>query len=374
MPSRSLHLKLAACVLVACVDASSGCAASRPRGEASDPAIPTVASIPVAPIEPQTAPTASVPPVESPAPAQPGTPAASAPASIAATPESPPADEPPAAAERAATPPETPPRVVIVDELPHRRGRAGRGTGPTPGQRDPVERSHASGRRHGRGARPFHPAPGITVDVAEAHGGTSASELERAARSSAYWPLRQCYEEGLRRDQSLAGRVSLDLDVAATGAVDHDAIASATVRDEAVVLCVRRQASRLVFAAAPSPTHARVEVTLTAGDEPVSAPRAVLHATELRAALRASWPAVEQCYAAGLAKHPDAGGDLELSFRARSMGDVVEVSESGDPRFPDIDVTRCVLAVYRTARLPATRTGTSRETSFAYDLHLEATR
>jgi hypothetical protein len=46
------------------------------------------------------------------------------------------------------------------------------------------------------------------VDVADASGGASAAELQRVARNVGYWPFRHCYEEGLRRDQKMGGKVS----------------------------------------------------------------------------------------------------------------------------------------------------------------------
>ena len=63
------------------------------------------------------------------------------------------------------------------------------------------------GRDSGRepGKRPYHPAPRIVVDVVAAQGGASAAALQRTARNLGYWPFRQCYEEGLRRDPHLAG-------------------------------------------------------------------------------------------------------------------------------------------------------------------------
>jgi hypothetical protein len=113
-------------------------------------------------------------------------------------------------------------------------------------------------------------------------------------------------------------------------------------------------------------------VTLSTGDEPVPEPRPAPHAKELREALRVSWPAVEKCYAGELPKHPDAGGRLELRIRTRSDGQVVEVAE-GETRFAEVDVTRCILGIYRTASLPAVHGG-PHESTFVYAMHLEARR
>jgi hypothetical protein len=247
MPSRSFPLQLATCALLACVDASSACVAARPAGETL-PSIPTVASIPVAPMEAR-AEIAPPPPPRVAAARVDDAPQARPVEALAAMPErDSQGAEPPADAEQTPAPP-APPHVVLVDELPHRVLHAG--------HKDRADQPHLQSKRHGRQGRPYHALP-------------------------------------------------------------------------------------------------------------------VPHASELREALRASWPAVEECYSAGLAKHPDAGGDLELLFRTRSSGEIVEVVEDGDPRFADVDVTRCVLGVYRTARLPPGRVCTARETTFAYDMHFEA--
>jgi hypothetical protein len=108
---------------------------------------------------------------------------------------------------------------------------------------------------------------------------------------------------------------------------------------------------------------------LATGDEPVPMPHAVPHADAIREALRASWPAVQQCYASELGKHPDAGGRMELRFRVKADGEILEVSEN-EPRFGDVEVTKCVLGVYRTAKLPAMH-GTH-EATFVYALHFES--
>jgi hypothetical protein len=253
------------------------------------------------------------------------------------------------------------PHVVLVDELPFRATHTR--------ARELPEHAH-HGKKKGRHGRPYHPAPGIVVDVTEATGGASAADLQRAGRNVGYWPFRHCYEEGLRRDQHLGGKISLDLAVAPGGAVDRASVTSASLHDESVVLCVAREASHLALAPGESATSAKMDLTLSTGDEPVPVPHAMPHADDLRDALRSSWPAVKQCYASEVTKHADAGGRIELRFHVRPSGEIAEVAE-GDTRFGDVDVTRCVLGVYRAAKLPGVAHG-SHEASFVYALHLEA--
>ncbi len=374
MRFHSWALPLRAGALLACVGAASTCVGTRSSVDAKTPSIPSVGAIPVEPLPPDTplpalAQRSTVPP--SPASAASTTEVSDAPGpvtegeAVASGPDAAPIPVAPTVASEPGPAERPVPHVVLVDEPPYRGSR--------PHTKEKVESSpRASSRRHGHTQRPYHPAPGIVVEVSDAVSGTKAVELERSARSVGYWPFRRCYEEGLRRDQKLAGKVSLDLDVTPAGGVDHAGMASATVKDETVALCIARESAHLAFGSVAAPAKTRMDVTLYVGDEPVAVPRPLPHATELRDALRSSWPAVEQCYATRLASHPDAGGELELRFRAKSTGEIVEVAEEGDTRFSDVDVTRCVLGVYRTARLPPGRVCTSRETSFEYAMHLEA--
>jgi hypothetical protein len=341
---RSTSAPLTICALTSCVALSSACVRAR-KGEV--PAlIPMVSPIPVAPGPVTTTlPTPSVTRASGPIEAVP-------PVNVA--------DEVPAASPPAPPAP-TVQRVVLADELPYRWSREK--------MKDASDRPPPATKRRGRRGRPYHPAPGIIVDVTEAQGGAAAAEMQRSARNVGYWPFRRCYEEGLRRDQSLAGKVSVDLSVAGGGAVERTTITSATLRDESVVLCIGREASRLALSPGGGPpTEAKMQVTLATGDALVPVPQPVPRASDLREALRASWPAVTQCYASSLAKHTNAGGRLELLFRTKSNGEIVDVAEEGETRFADVDVTRCVLGVYRTSKLSSEVCSPS----FSYAMHFEA--
>jgi hypothetical protein len=302
--------------------------------------------------------------------------AASAPAPAVASAPSTGADEAAPATSASLAPPAPAPaaaavatRVMLADELPygpaHLRARDAR-----------VEHHHSKeGSRDAReaGKRPYHPAPGIVVDVVDAQGGASAPALQRTARNLGYWPFRQCYEDGLRRDQHLGGKVSLELAVSPSGAVDRSVVTGTTVRDEIVAACVAREAQHLALPSSESPTTARVDVSLAVGDEPVATGRPVPNAEPIRQSLRGSWSAARRCYASKLTSHPGIGGRMELHFHVRH-GEIVEVDEASagesGGHFGDPDVTRCVLGVYRTARLPAPHG--ARERSFVYALQFES--
>jgi hypothetical protein len=190
------------------------------------------------------------------------------------------------------------------------------------------------------------------------------------ARSRGYWPFRACYEDGLRREGPLDGKVLVQLWVSAEGDVERASVQPSTVRDPAVALCIAREARHLSFAPPGSPLASTMEVTLSEGDEPVAQRHRVPHAGALLDALRAAWPAVRQCYADGLALRPDAGGTMQLRFRAFADGQVADVTEVVT-RFDTPDVARCVVDVYRSVRLPP-RGGPTGDRDFVYALHFEA--
>ena len=305
-----------------------------------------------------------------------------APAAVPSTPAPEPAASSAAVATPAVTapepaapaPPPAAPRVLIADELPylpgHLRARDGK-----PEHRHAHEAGHESAGREPE-KRPYHPAPGIVVDVVAAEGGSAAADLQRVARNLGYWPFRQCYEDGLRRNPRISGKVSLELVVSPSGAVDRSSVTSATMRDEIVAACVAREARRLALPASASPTTAKVDVSLALGDEPVPSGHPVPNAEKLRDALRGSWGAVRRCYASAIASRPHVGGRMELRFHLRH-GEIVEVSEpsagsEAGAHFGDADVTRCVLAVYRGVHLPPS-VHAGHERSFVYALQLEST-
>jgi outer membrane biosynthesis protein TonB len=350
----------AACAGLLMGSALGACAGSAPKTAAPVNGIPANVTLVATPI----------PPVESAAPAA-SAPEPTTSSEASAEPTAPLEPLPtPAPTPAPATPTATVARVLMADELPFfpvrlrahdaDRRRANHET---------TRESEAKSSRH----RPYHPAPGIIVDVTDARGGIAAADLQRIARNADYWPFRECYEAALRSDQRLSGKVSLELVVTPSGSVDGATVAASTLRDEIVGACVAREARHLALPATSAQTVAKVDVSLATGDEAVTTARPFPNAESLRQALRTSWDGARQCYATGLASRPDAGGRLELRFRVHHDGEIFDVSEVGDHdvRFTDVDVTRCVLGVYRTARLPPLARA-SHERSFVYALHFES--
>src|SRR5258708_21390793 len=122
-------------------------------------------------------------------------------------------------------------RVLVADEPPFLPGTQGAWV-PHQEQfhRPPQGASH----------RPYHPAPGIVVDVLDAEGAVLAG-LQRTARNLGYWPFRRCYEEGLRRNQALTGTVTLHVLVPPDASARRTGVSPSTLKDDVVAACVPRE-------------------------------------------------------------------------------------------------------------------------------------
>jgi hypothetical protein len=247
--------------------------------------------------------------------------------------------------------------VVLIDESPAHISQ-----GSKPAMAWPV-RARA-GRRPGK---PYHPDPRIVIDVLDARG-AAASDLQRIARDAGYWPFRRCYEDGLRRDQELAGKVSLALAISPSGQVVQSVVTGATLHDRSVMACVAREARQIAFAPGTAMATAAADVALASGDEPVAVSVPVARAEELRRSLRTVWPAAQQCYAQALVVNPLMGGRIELLFRIDVHGEIAEVSQ-GATDMPGSELGPCVLSAYRGLRLGLHEA--NHERHFVYALHFE---
>jgi hypothetical protein len=252
-------------------------------------------------------------------------------------------------------------RVLVADEAPFYPGTQGAITPP----HDPSRPAFKA--REGSSQRPYHPAPGIVVDVVDESGAVIAA-LQRSARNLGYWPFRHCYEEGLRRDQSLTGTVSLDLLVSPDASGRRTELEGSTLKDGVVTACVAREAHHIVFDPVASPVAAKLRVLLALGDEPVPLALGFPGGKDLRAELRTHWAEAASCFEASLAHHPDAGGRIELRFDLADDGTPTRVSQAGS-RYPDTQTADCVEEVYRHAAL--TSPPAVRGKSFVYVVHFE---
>jgi hypothetical protein len=252
-------------------------------------------------------------------------------------------------------------RIVFIDELPAHISQ-----GRKPAMAWP-QRARVSARR--RAGRPYHPDPRIVIDVLEATG-RAAADLQRTARDAGYWPFRHCYEGGLRRDQDLAGKVSLSLAISTSGQVERSLVSGATLRDKTVIACVAREAREISFPPGEPAASASTEVSLATGDEPVSVTIPVARAEELRRSLQSARPAAQECYAKAIAADPWVGGRIELLFRVDIHGEIVEVAQ-GTTRLAGSDLGRCVLDAYRGAHLGLPEANHERHFVYALDFETD---
>lgn len=248
--------------------------------------------------------------------------------------------------------------ILIIDDAPARVSQKNK-----PAMTWPAVQS----RRRRRPGRPYHPDPRIVIDVVEALGAPQA-DLQRTARDAGYWPFRRCYEDGLRRDQGLSGKVSIALSISANGQVEQSSATGTTLRDRIVVACVAREAMGISFLPSASKATAEAAVALATGDEPVAVLVPVPGAEGIRGSLREAWPAAGQCYSRALVTEPQLGGHIDLLFRIGFQGEVADVSAGGS-RLADSPFGRCVLDVYRGVRLGLHEA--NRERHFVYPLHFE---
>jgi hypothetical protein len=212
----------------------------------------------------------------------------------------------------------------------------------------------------GSNADTFHPAPRIQVDIARTRGVREA-EVLKVARSKGYWPIRLCFEQGLRKAQRLHGTMSLALVIGQGGAVKGSRKVASVLDDADVARCIVRSFRKLALA---SPTRKTGTVTLAIslwpGDDPVYVPgspdpnagTSPNETAQLAASLRGRWPEVQSCLRKGLARNQGLWGRMALRMHVSPNGEVLDASQV-ESRFQDPGVTACVLGVYRSASLPA---------------------
>lgn len=93
---------------------------------------------------------------------------------------------------------------------------------------------------------------------AQAGGGTLDKDAIRKVVRAHIDEVRACYNEGLKRDPELAGRIVLEFVIAAEGAVSQVKIAETTVPDAQMGACVVSAAQTWVF---PAPAGGSMSVT-----------------------------------------------------------------------------------------------------------------
>jgi hypothetical protein len=262
------------------------------------------------------------------------------------------------------------PKETIADEPAYLPGRRMRAKGGVSASSD--DEVIARWNR-GSTADSFHPAPRITVDVSRTQGMRPA-EILKVARSKGYWPIRLCYEQGLRKAQRLHGSLSLALDIAPGGAVKGARRLKSDIEDKEVAACVARSLGKLVLASPTRKTgRATLTISLWPGDEPAyvagspdpDGRTSPAVPAEIAASLRVLWPQFRSCYREGLERDKALWGRIALKLRISPKGDVMDASQV-ESRFPDPGVTECIVGASRSASFPAS----GKEVIVVYPLRL----
>jgi hypothetical protein len=221
-----------------------------------------------------------------------------------------------------------------------------------------------------RGAHHDHPLPRIIVDVTHVDGTAQKADIQRTAREKGWGVIKSCYEEGLRRNQRLAGQVSFELTVGDDGTVSDPRRLDQSITDESVNLCVSREVAKIqLFKPENAKAIVAFQVTLSPGDDAVPMPKPLLRSDRITETLRSRWSGVEVCYREGLDRDRTIGGRLEVKMRVRPSGEVADASE-GETHFMDSDVSRCVVELFKNTKFR--KLAGRKDESFTYALHLEA--
>jgi outer membrane biosynthesis protein TonB len=130
-------------------------------------------------------------------------------------------------------------------------GTIGLGSGPGSGSTGPGSGSTGSGFG-GRGKS----VPRVRQSKAAVTGSLDKDIIRRIVRAHIN-EVRYCYNQGLTRDPALAGKVSIQFTIAASGKVSVATVADSTLSDENVANCIAKAVKRWTF---PKPTGGGVVV------------------------------------------------------------------------------------------------------------------
>ncbi len=221
----------------------------------------------------------------------------------------------------------------------------------------------------------YHPGARVVIDVSVVGGRLpkrgskvmSQAGLQAEARSKGYWPVRICFEEALRQDPKQHGKTRVRIGIARSGRVTSARLVESEL-DELGAGCLRDVLREFAFKRAMPHGSVAADVTikLWPGDAPVvvyEAPNGVtvnnpglLDPKASRQVLLDAGSSLESCYRQGLVTDPALWGRLQLLIEFDAKGRLARISES-ESRFPDPEVTRCIIDVVTGLALPPPRGG-----------------
>jgi len=334
------------------------CAAQQPAAPAAPPAVLAP------PVAVSTPPAAA--PVAPPGAGEPGTPlVASPPPEASPLPKEPPPEEP-----------EPTVAAQVEFEPAYKTFQRPRSAGPVfaAGEDEALARWNLGGTSDPNfisNRASFHPGSRVVVDTelvagqlpAKSGPGLTQRGLLAQSRSRGYWPLRICYEDALRRDAKLSGETRVLVSIARSGRVTRAQVLR-TALDEEAGRCLSLAIENLRYEPGPAAglVAAELSVKFWRGDAPLPATGPApgklfanpgrLEASVITAAFEPALQKVERCYARGLVRDPGLWGRLGLRIDLTSDGTIESVHED-ESRFPDPEVSACVVSEVTALTFPA---------------------
>lgn len=205
------------------------------------------------------------------------------------------------------------------------------------------------------------PEPPATGEAPESGSGRLAPEVIKKVVRANNAKFRACYQEGLKKDPTLRGRVVTRFVIGPDGHVES-AATSGDLKDDDVKECVARATKALSFA---KPEGGQVAVAYpivfspeSGGPEDgpdASAGSGRIPPAVIQKQIRENFAAFRHCYEEGLKKDPELHGRVTIRFVIGLDGKVQSASGEGD--IPDEKVIDCVARAMRKIAFPAPEGG-----------------
>jgi hypothetical protein len=194
----------------------------------------------------------------------------------------------------------------------------------------------------------------------------TANALQAHLRKYGYWPYRLCFEEGLRKDQTLKGETLVRADVDSNGRIIATRMLATKLAISSVAECLSRKTLALTVPPPGRPIRVKIEIKLWPGDAPVPSigppdgsaleNSGRLDVATVRTKTSLITGEIAACYTAARERDPGLWGRIELRVELDELGRVRKVAEN-ESRFPDREVVSCAAGALKSVAFPAPRGG-----------------
>jgi hypothetical protein len=194
----------------------------------------------------------------------------------------------------------------------------------------------------------------------------TAPALVAHLRKYGYWPYRLCFEEGLRKDQTLKGETHVRADVDASGRIVATRMLGTKLVSPTVAECLSKKTRALQVPPPGRPIKIKLSIKLWPGDAPVPSigpPDGAivenpgrLDVVAVERATAAVTGDIAECYTAALERDAGLWGRVELRVELDEHGRARKVAEN-ESRFPDREVVRCAVSALKKVAFPVPKDG-----------------